>query len=157
MTINVYQIIQLVLAVIVAGLYIYKRITGKDVLRSIMLSRPVVKAVGAAVEAVYHIWPEKQALKVVYTIMNAAIDATEIAEKAWQMGNIAKEERNTFAKKLVQETLVKAGIEITPQVEMIVAGVIEAVCIVLPHTDKDEEDDSPATPIPVVRGDLMKE
>lgn len=41
---NVYQIVLLALAVIVAGLYIYKRITGKDILRGILISHPVVKA-----------------------------------------------------------------------------------------------------------------
>lgn len=44
MTLNIYQIILLALAAIIAGLYIYKRITGKDILRGIMLSRPVVSA-----------------------------------------------------------------------------------------------------------------
>ena len=130
---NVYQIVLLALAVIVAGLYIYKRITGKDILRGILISRPVVKAQGATVEAVYKIWPEKKELQTVYTVMTAAIDATEVAEKAWQMGNLERDERNAFAKSLVKDTLTKAGITITPQIEMIIAGVIEAVCIVLPH------------------------
>ena len=138
MTLSVYQIILLALAAIVTGLYIYKRITGKDILRSVMLSRPVVKAQGATVEAVYKIWPNKAELKTVYTIMTAAIEATEIAEKAWQMGNLEKDERNAYAKKLVKETLGKAGITVTPQIDMIVAGVIEAVCIVLPHQKKVE-------------------
>ena len=92
-----------------------------------------------------------------HTVMKAAIEGAEIAEKAWQMGNLDKDERNAYAKKLVKETLAKAGIEVTPQIELIVSGIIEAVCIVLPHEDKDGDDDSPATPIPVVRGDLMKE
>lgn len=150
MTQNVYQIIQLVLAAIVAGLYIYKRVTGKDILRGIMLSRPVVAALGATVEAVYKIWPEKTELKTVHTIMTAAIEATEIAEKAWQMGNLEKDERNAYAKKLVKETLSKAGITITPQVELIIAGVIEAVCIVLPH-------EKTAVPDPAVVGDIGDE
>jgi len=85
------------------------------------------------VEAVYKIWPEKKELQTVYTVMTAAIDATEVAEKAWQMGNLERDERNAFAKSLVKDTLTKAGITITPQIEMIIAGVIEAVCIVLPH------------------------
>ena len=130
---ELYQIVLLVLAAIIFGLHIYKRITGKDILRHIMLSKPVIKALGATVEAVYHIWPEHKELKIVYTVMEAAIEAAEIAEKAWQMGNLDKEDRNAFAKGLVKDTLAKAGIEVTPQIELIVAGVIEAVCIVLPH------------------------
>ena len=137
--------------VIAAALYIYKRVTGKDILRSIMLSRPIITAIGGAVEAVYKIWPDKKPLKIVYIIVNAAIEGAEIAEKAWQIGNIEKEDRNAFAKTLVKDTLNKAGITITPQVEAIIAGIIEAVCIVLPHNqDKTGEE---VTAIPVIRGD----
>lgn len=148
---ELYQVILQVLAAIVAGLYIYKRITGKDILRNIMISRPVVLAQGATAEAIYNIWPDKKELKVVHTIMKAAIEGAEIAEKAWKMGNLDKDERNAYAKKLVKETLSKAGIEITPQVEMIVSGIIEAVCIVLPHEKKDDEEK--VTAVPVIRGD----
>ena len=149
---ELYQIILLVLAAIVAGLYIYKRITGKDILRGIMLSRPVVSALGAAVEAVCNIWPDKKILKTIHTVMKAAIEGAEIAEKAWKMGNLEKDERNAYAKKLVKETLAKAGIEVTPQVELIVSGVIEAVCILLPHEQKREEQEG-VSATPVVRGD----
>ena len=120
-----------------------------------MLSRPIITAIGGAVEAVYKIWPNKKPLKIVYIIVQAAIEGAEIAEKAWKMGNLDKDERNAYAKKLVKETLAKAGIEITPQIELIVSGVIEAVCIVLPHANKDdnkeENEEIPVTP--VVRGD----
>ena len=133
---ELYQIVLLVVGAVVAGLYIYKRLTGKDILRSIMLSRPVITAIGAAVEGVYKIWPDKKPLKIVYVIMKAAIEGAELAEKAWQMGNLDKDDRNAFAKALVRETLSKAGITVTPQVEAIIAGVIEAVCIVLPHEKK---------------------
>lgn len=148
---ELYQIILLVLAAIVAGLYIYKRITGKDILRGVMLSRPVVSALGAAVEAVCNIWPDKKILKTIHTVMKAAIEGAEIAEKAWKMGNLEKDERNAYAKKLVKETLAKAGIEITPQIELIIGGVIEAVCILLPHENNKTEEEVPVTP--VVRGD----
>lgn len=138
---ELYHIIQLALAVIVAGLYIYKRFTGVDILRHITLSRPVVAAQGAAVEAVSNLWPDRKELKVVHTVMKAAIEGAEIAEKAWKLGNIPKDERNAFAKGLVKETLEKAGIVITPQIEMIIAGAIEATCIVLPHEKKKQNDE----------------
>ena len=136
MTQDVCQIVQLALGTIVAGLYVYKKITGKDVLRHVMLSRPVIKSLGVAVEAVYKMWPEKAVLKTVYIIMNAAIEGAEIAEKAWQMGNLEDDERNAYAKKLVKETLGKADIIVTPQIDMIVNGIIEAVCMILPHQNK---------------------
>ena len=151
---DAYQIILIVIGVIIAGLYIYERITGKSILRNNMLSRPVITAIGGAVEAVYKIWPDKKPLKIVYIIVQAAVEGAEIAEKAWQIGNIEKEDRNAFAKALVKDTLNKAGITITPQVEAIIAGIIEAVCIVLPHENKNtEEEEEEVTAIPVVRGD----
>lgn len=135
---ELHQIILLALGVIIAGLYIYGKITGKDWLRGIMLSKPVLNAIGSTAEAIYKIWPDKKPIKIVYVIMIAAIEGAEIAERAWQMGNLEKEDRNAFAKNLVKETLGKAGITVTPQVEAIIAGVIEAVCIVLPHNSKPE-------------------
>ena len=87
------------MAAVIAGLYIYKKVTGKDLLRHVMLSRPVVAALGSTVQAIYKIWPDKSELKIVNTVMNAAIEATEIAEKAWKMGNLKKDERNPYAKK----------------------------------------------------------
>lgn len=90
-------------------------------------------------------------MKIIYIVMNAAIEGAEIAEQAWKMGNLEKDERNAYAKKLVRETLSKAGIEITSQIEQIVSGLIEAVCIVLPHEKKNSAEDASA--IPVIRGD----
>ena len=112
-----------------------------------MISKPIIKAFGTAVEVIYKMWPEKAVLKTVYVVMTAAIEGAEIAEKAWRMGNLEKDERNAYAKKLVKETLSKAGIDITPQIDMIVSGIIEAVCIVLPHNTE--------TPIvPVIVGEV---
>lgn len=66
-------------------------------------------------------------------MLDAAVDATEVAEKAWLMGELPREERNPHAKELARATLEKAGIEITAQIEAIISGVIEMTCMVLPH------------------------
>ena len=150
---ELYQIILQILGIIVAGFYIYKRISGKDILRGVMLSRPVIAALGTTTQAIYNIWPDTKELKIVNTIMNAAIDGAELAEKAWKMGNLEKDERNVYAKKLVKETLTKAGIEVTPQIEMIVSGIIEAVCIVLPHSKDTNENEQEVSATPLIRGD----
>lgn len=123
-------------------------------LKSIVLSRPVIIGLQAACDAVYNIWPERKELKIVSTVMRAAIEGAQIAEKAWQMGNLAKEERNAYAKSLVKEALGKAGIEITSQIAMIIDGVIEAVCIILPHEKKEPVDEENEN-VPEIRGDNM--
>jgi len=118
-----------------------------------VLSRPVIAGLQAACDAVYNIWPERKELKTVSTVMKAAIEGAEIAEKAWKLGNLTKEERNPYAKSLVKETLGNAGIEITPQIAMIIDGIIEAVCIVLPHEKKAPEEENEN--VPEIRGDKM--
>ena len=135
---ELYQIVQLVLAVIVVGLYLYHRITGIDLLKNIIMTKPLIQTLAATAEAVSGIWTNRKELKVVNTIAKAAIEAAEIAERAWKIGNLKREDRNPFAKALVKDTLAKAGIEVTEQVAMIVDGAIEATCLVLPHEKHTE-------------------
>ena len=114
------------------GLYLYKRFTGTDILKIVVMSRPVVVALAAVIEALYKIVPS-ETLLIIKTILNASVDATKVAEKAWLMGQLAREERNPYAKQLAREVLEMAGIKITAQVEAIIGGVIEMTCMVLPH------------------------
>lgn len=79
---ELYQIVLLVLGLIIVGLYLYKRFTGTDILKMIVMSKPVVVALTAVIEALYKLVPSKT-LRVIKTILNAAVDATEVAEKAW--------------------------------------------------------------------------
>ena len=98
----------------------------------VVMSKPVVVALTAVIEALYKLVPSKT-LKVIKTVLNAAVDATEFAEQAWLAGNLSREERNPKAKELAREMLEKAGIEVTSQIEAIINGVIEMTCMVLPH------------------------
>ena len=54
------------------------------------------------------------------------------------MGDLKREERNEYAKNLAEKVLREAGVEITGQIEMIISGAIEIVCILLPHGVKPE-------------------
>lgn len=65
--------------------------------------------------------------------MKAGAESAELAENAWLMGELSREERNPYAKNLAKKTLIKAGIEVTPQIELIISGIIEAMCMLLPH------------------------
>lgn len=52
----------------------------------------------------------------------------------------SKEERNAYAKLLIGEKLAAAGIEVTPQIEQVIDGVIAIVCMLMPHeSDKDDK------------------
>lgn len=136
---ELYQILLLVAALIVVGLYLYKRFTGVDFLKNITMTKPLLQALAAAAEAVSGMWPDRKEMKIVQTITRTAVEGAEIAERAWKMGNLPKEDRNAFAKALIQDTLRKTGIEITPQVAMIIDGAIAATCMILPHEPPKEE------------------
>lgn len=129
---DAYSIALLICAGIVAGLYIYYRITGVNLLKALILSRPVVSAVASAVDAIQKVWPN-DTLNIVHKALTAGADATEIAEKLWLMGQLERDERNAYAKGLAYATLEAAGIVIDDRIMAIVSGIIEATCMLLPH------------------------
>ena len=43
-TMELYQILLIVFAVLVAGFYFFKRFSGIDILKNVMLSRPILNA-----------------------------------------------------------------------------------------------------------------
>lgn len=109
-------------------------------MRHIVLVRPIINAATAAVAAVYSVFPGHAEAKVVKEVMEAAVKGAELAEKAWKMGELDKEARNAYAKNLVAATLNEAGIIVTPQIQMIIDGAIEATCMLLPHETKKAEE-----------------
>lgn len=133
-----YQIVLLVMALIVLALYLYRRFTGVDILQNALLVKPLIHTLAATAEALSGIWPNRKELKLIQTVTRAAIEAAEIAERAWKIGNLEREDRNPFAKALVKDTLSRLGIGITDQIAMIVDGAIEATCLILPHERKKE-------------------
>ena len=126
-------------AAIIVGLLVYKWLTGVDVLKKIVLTRPIINALADAAAAVYKVFPGRKELKTVQVVVNAAVKGAELAEQAWKMGSLEKEERNAYAKKLIADMLAEAGIEVTTQVQMIIDGAIEATCMILPHVKQKED------------------
>lgn len=121
-----------VFATVVVILYLYYRFTGVNMLKVVILSRPVITAVAAAVDAVKALWPN-DTLDIVHTALLAGAEATELAEKAWLMGELDRDDRNAYAKGLAYETLEKAGVVVDDRVKAMVNGIIEATCMLLPH------------------------
>ena len=74
-----------------------------------------------------------ETLRIIKLALNAGVEATEMAEKAWLLGTLTKEERNPYAKQLAKEMLETVGVEVNEKIEVIIAGVIEMACMVLPH------------------------
>lgn len=129
---ELYEIVIIVVAVVVVAMYLYKRITGVDLLHKFAQTKPVITALAAAVDAVYKLWPN-DTLKIAHTVLKAGAQGAGFAEDAWLMGQIEKEERNEYAKQLARKMVEQAGFEVTEQIEKIIDGIIEATCLLLPH------------------------
>ena len=127
-----YNILLAVLCIVVIGLYLYKRFTGTDLLKTVVMSKPVLVAQKSVINALYDVVPN-ETLRIIKLALNAGVEATELAEKAWLMGTLAKEERNPYAKQLAKEMLETVGVEVNEKIDVIIAGVIEMACMVLPH------------------------
>lgn len=115
--------------------------TGVDLLRKVIIVRPVLTAMANTAAAVYSIFPGRKEIKNVQTVIDAAVKGAELAEEAWRMGALEREERNAYAKQWIANTLAEAGIKVTPQIQMVIDGAIEATCMILPRIVKQEENE----------------
>ena len=73
-----YTILLIVLFAAILGLYVYRRITGADLQKAIVLSKPVVVALSAAMDTVCKLIPNTT-LQLIKSILDAAVEATEFA------------------------------------------------------------------------------
>lgn len=135
---SMYWIVFWVMVAICFIFYLLKRIWGIDILTYVIQSRPVLIAISAVVQAVANIQPSKYLGKIL-DVLKAASEGAKVAEELWLMGDLEKEERNIYAKQLAHAILNDSGIEITKQIEVIINGIIEVVCVLLPHGVKPIE------------------
>ena len=129
---EIYQIVILVVAAILAMLYFIDRFTGHKLINYVIQWRPVLVALTATVSAIAKVLPSSY-FTTVAIVLQAAADATVTAEDLWKLGELEKADRNEYAIGLVTRTLELAGIEVTDQVKQIVDGCIAIVCMLMPH------------------------
>ena len=129
---ELYQVILLVVSAIVAILYFIQRFTGVSYIHMIVQWKPVQAAITALVKAVANILPSPY-FKTVVAVLEAAGEGAETAEELWKLGELPKEDRNSYAKEIAADVLTKAGIKVTDQIQMIIDGAIEIVCMLMPH------------------------
>lgn len=129
---EMYQIVILVVAAIIAVLYIVDRVTGHKLISYVVQWRPVLVALTATVSAVAKVLPSSY-FSTVAIVLQAAADATVAAEDLWKLGELDKADRNEYAIGIVTKTLELAGVEITDQVKQIIDGCIAIVCMLMPH------------------------
>ena len=129
---NTYQIIFLCIAAAVLAAYLIDRFTGRKLTLAIIQWRPALIALTALCDAIAGVLPSSQ-FPIVATVLRAASDATQQAEKLYLMGELPKAERNEYAQLLIAEVLRDAGIDVTDQVQEIIDGCIAVVCMLMPH------------------------
>lgn len=129
---EMYHIVLLAVAAVIGVLYIVQRFTGFNFMEKIIRWKPVAVAIGATLKAVSGALPSED-LKKVVLVLEAACEGAETAEKLWLMGELPKDERNDYAQLLVADILKKSGITVTEQIQAIIDGGIEMMCLLMPH------------------------
>ena len=129
---NTYQIVFLCIAAAVFAAYLIDRFTNHKITLAIIQWRPALIALTALCDAVASVLPSST-FPIVATVLRAASDATQQAEKLYIMGDLPKAERNKYAQAMIADVLRDAGIDVTEQVQEIIDGCIAVVCMLMPH------------------------
>lgn len=106
---------------------------GKDYLHYHKVFAPVLEVLCSCIKGISGMMPNNASLMILSTVLNAAVEATEMAETLWLEGTIDKEQRNAYAKNYIAGILEKAKIPVDNNINSIVDGVIAFVCYLLPH------------------------
>ena len=129
---NTYQIVFICIAAAVFAAYLIDHFTNHKLTMAIIQWRPALIALTALCDAVANVLPSS-AFPIVATVLRAASDATQQAEKLYIMGDLPKAERNKYAQAMIADVLREAGIDVTEQVQEIIDGCIAVVCMLMPH------------------------
>ncbi len=103
-----------------------------------------INGADSVVEVLKGIFPKNAAINIVDKVIEYAKIGVSKAEQLYLISEIGKDDRKTEAIKFTLDSLGLAGIEITPQIEAIVNGCVEAAVLGLGHNETDETPEVPA-------------
>ena len=114
----------------------------KDYLKYSNLITPVLASLSSVLKAVGNIFPSNKTIASIVSVISAGIEAAGYAENLWLQGEIDKTMRPQYAQQYIQILLERAGIEVTSNINTIIAGVIAVTCYLMPHysDEKSEEE-----------------
>lgn len=127
------SIVFIVLGTLLLGGVVACAYFGKDYLRYHKVFAPVLEILCSCIKGISGMMPNNASLMILSTVLNAAVEATEMAETLWLEGTIDKEQRNAYAKNYIAGILEKAKIPADNNINLIIDGVIAFVCYLLPH------------------------
>lgn len=129
---NVYQIVFISIIAVILVLFSIDVFTKHAIVRRLFQWKPVLAAATALANAVASVVPSSK-FAIAATVLSAASDATQRAEKLYIDALIDKEDRNQYAKDMIKAVLDEAKIEMTPQIQEVIDGCIAVVCMLMPH------------------------
>lgn len=127
------SIVFIILGTLLLGGLVACAYFGKDYLRYHKVFSPVLEILCNCIKGISGMMPNNATLLALSVVLNAAVEATELAEKLWLNGVLDKEQRNLYAKNYIAGILEKANIKPDANINSIVDGVIAFVCYLLPH------------------------
>lgn len=139
---NILLVIITLVAVVVAVLAFllpYLKKKGVDVGGALTATAAGIDAADLVVDALQGVFPNSPALLIVDKIIEWARKGAQAAEQLYRINSITGDQRKGEATKFVYDALRVAEIEITPAIEKIVEGCIEAAVFTLGHAVTDDE------------------
>ncbi len=95
---------------------------------------------GKAVDTIKSIAPGIPYISTADTIIKCADVGAKKAEQLYNANKISADARKTEAVKLTKDLLTAAKVEITPEIDTIIDGCVEAAVFALPQTHTEEND-----------------
>lgn len=143
---NIYGIVFLAVICIALAIYLYDRYRGTNHFVTLVIGKPVLTALTSLAKAV-SATTNSEYFVIAYKILDATAKAVVEAENLYKMGELAPQEREAYAQKLIAHALSEAGVVITDERQKMINGIISLVCLLLPHSNATveqlkEEDDS---------------
>ena len=120
--------------VLVAIIVILPKIIAKgaDVLKSITVAQNALNTSNAIIKVADTLMPNNPAVDILQTIETYAQKGVSAAEQLYKASQLQADQRNTKANEIVGEALKVLNVEVTPSIQTVIDGAIEAEVRVLP-------------------------
>ena len=137
---ELYNIIFLVVAALLLCGIVICYFLRKDYFKYSQLAIPVLNTLLNVLRAVGGLTKSNPAINSAITVTTAAIEAAGLAEQLWLAGEIDKTKRPEYAQNYIKDTLEKAGIVISDNLNIIIKGAIALTCYIMPHYEEKENE-----------------
>ena len=127
-------ILLVVTAIMVAIIVVLPKIVAKgvDVAKSINTAQNALNTSDAIIKIADTLMPNNPAIDILKTIETYAVKAVNGSEQLYLASKLAADERNAKAKEIVVSALNVLNVTVTPDIQTVIDGTIEAEVLALP-------------------------